>query len=108
MFCIGIEVAAAREGGGEVGRSARKGHGNPKGYLNNPINNSGEDKALFSTITANLMLHPPFFLPIPQFVTRASSTVRAGLKEPAKSKAMAQEHFAYNSSKVSGENKFLD
>ena len=34
-----------------------------------------------------------------QFVTRASSTVRAALKEPAKSKAMAQESFTYNSSK---------
>eukprot|EP00562_Extubocellulus_spinifer_P009038 CAMPEP_0178495362 /NCGR_PEP_ID=MMETSP0696-20121128/13503_1 /TAXON_ID=265572 /ORGANISM="Extubocellulus spinifer, Strain CCMP396" /LENGTH=70 /DNA_ID=CAMNT_0020123493 /DNA_START=26 /DNA_END=238 /DNA_ORIENTATION=+ len=34
-----------------------------------------------------------------QFVTRASSTVRAALKEPAKSKAMAQETFSYNSSK---------
>ena len=37
-----------------------------------------------------------------QFVTRASSTVRAALKEPAKSKAMAQESFAYNASKWSG------
>ena len=37
--------------------------------------------------------------PTRQFVTRASSTVRAALKEPAKSKAMAQESFTYNSSK---------
>eukprot|EP00561_Arcocellulus_cornucervis_P013594 CAMPEP_0185802208 /NCGR_PEP_ID=MMETSP1322-20130828/1878_1 /TAXON_ID=265543 /ORGANISM="Minutocellus polymorphus, Strain RCC2270" /LENGTH=70 /DNA_ID=CAMNT_0028497961 /DNA_START=62 /DNA_END=274 /DNA_ORIENTATION=+ len=36
-----------------------------------------------------------------QFVTRASSTVRAGLKEPARSKAMAQESFTYNTSKWS-------
>ncbi|KAL7465881.1 hypothetical protein ACHAXS_006181 [Conticribra weissflogii] len=32
------------------------------------------------------------------YVTKASSTVRAALKEPAKSKAMAQEAFAYNRS----------
>ena len=31
-----------------------------------------------------------------QFLTRASSAVRASLKEPAKSKAMAQEKFSYN------------
>ncbi|KAL3790387.1 hypothetical protein ACHAWO_011602 [Cyclotella atomus] len=31
-----------------------------------------------------------------QYVTKASSTVRAALKEPAKSKAMAQEAFSYN------------
>ena len=41
------------------------------------------------------LLNPPR----QQFVTRASSTVRAALKEPAKSKAMAQESFTYNSSK---------
>eukprot|EP00567_Pseudictyota_dubia_P013101 CAMPEP_0197435720 /NCGR_PEP_ID=MMETSP1175-20131217/3269_1 /TAXON_ID=1003142 /ORGANISM="Triceratium dubium, Strain CCMP147" /LENGTH=70 /DNA_ID=CAMNT_0042964825 /DNA_START=44 /DNA_END=256 /DNA_ORIENTATION=- len=33
-----------------------------------------------------------------QFVTRAASAVRAGLKEPAKTQAMAQEKFAYNQS----------
>eukprot|EP00581_Thalassiosira_minuscula_P006677 CAMPEP_0183702744 /NCGR_PEP_ID=MMETSP0737-20130205/756_1 /TAXON_ID=385413 /ORGANISM="Thalassiosira miniscula, Strain CCMP1093" /LENGTH=70 /DNA_ID=CAMNT_0025929411 /DNA_START=89 /DNA_END=301 /DNA_ORIENTATION=- len=33
-----------------------------------------------------------------QYVTKASSTVRAALKEPAKSKAMAQEAFSYNRS----------
>eukprot|EP00569_Conticribra_weissflogii_P000688 CAMPEP_0171356832 /NCGR_PEP_ID=MMETSP0878-20121228/45929_1 /TAXON_ID=67004 /ORGANISM="Thalassiosira weissflogii, Strain CCMP1336" /LENGTH=70 /DNA_ID=CAMNT_0011862859 /DNA_START=737 /DNA_END=949 /DNA_ORIENTATION=+ len=33
-----------------------------------------------------------------QYVTKASSTVRAALKEPAKSKAMAQEVFSYNRS----------
>jgi len=43
----------------------------------------------------------PLFLFVPQFVTRASSTVRAGLKEPARSKAMAQESFTYNTSKWS-------
>ncbi|KAL7486424.1 hypothetical protein ACHAW6_012016 [Cyclotella cf. meneghiniana] len=31
-----------------------------------------------------------------QYVTKASSTLRMALKEPAKSKAMAQETFAYN------------
>eukprot|EP00956_Cyclotella_meneghiniana_P010205 scaffold14075_cov72-Cyclotella_meneghiniana.AAC.3 len=31
-----------------------------------------------------------------QYVTKASSTVRAALKEPAKSKALAQETFSYN------------
>jgi hypothetical protein len=31
-------------------------------------------------------------------VTKASSTVRAALKEPAKSKAMAQEGFVFNRS----------
>ena len=48
-----------------------------------------------------LHLPPPNFLFVPQFVTRASSTVRAGLKEPAKSKAMAQESFKFNTSKWS-------
>ncbi|MCP4746881.1 MAG: hypothetical protein GY874_12200, partial [Desulfobacteraceae bacterium] len=33
-----------------------------------------------------------------QYVTKASSTVRAALKEPAKSKALAQETFSYNKS----------
>ena len=33
-----------------------------------------------------------------QYVTKAASTVRAALKEPAKTKAMAQEQFGYNSS----------
>ncbi|KAL7443878.1 hypothetical protein ACHAXH_007732 [Discostella pseudostelligera] len=33
-----------------------------------------------------------------QYVTKASSTVRAALKEPAKSKAMAQEGFVFNRS----------
>eukprot|EP00568_Trieres_chinensis_P012684 CAMPEP_0183304672 /NCGR_PEP_ID=MMETSP0160_2-20130417/9684_1 /TAXON_ID=2839 ORGANISM="Odontella Sinensis, Strain Grunow 1884" /NCGR_SAMPLE_ID=MMETSP0160_2 /ASSEMBLY_ACC=CAM_ASM_000250 /LENGTH=70 /DNA_ID=CAMNT_0025467767 /DNA_START=93 /DNA_END=305 /DNA_ORIENTATION=- len=33
-----------------------------------------------------------------QYVTRAASAMRAGLKEPAKSKAMQQEKFAYNQS----------
>ncbi|KAL7530770.1 hypothetical protein ACHAWF_003510, partial [Thalassiosira exigua] len=37
-----------------------------------------------------------------QYVTKASSTVRAALKEPAKSKAMAQEAFAYNRSHWTG------
>ena len=36
----------------------------------------------------------PFYLH--QFVTRAASTVRASLKEPAKTKAMANETFSYN------------
>ncbi|KAL3782916.1 hypothetical protein HJC23_004895 [Cyclotella cryptica] len=31
-----------------------------------------------------------------QYVTKASSTLRMALKEPAKSKAVAQETFAYN------------
>ena len=31
-----------------------------------------------------------------QYVTKASSAVRAALKEPAKTKAMAQETFSYN------------
>ena len=31
-----------------------------------------------------------------QYVSKASSTLRAALKEPAKSKAMAQETFSYN------------
>jgi hypothetical protein len=31
-----------------------------------------------------------------QFVTRAASTVRASLKDPAKTKAMANETFSYN------------
>lgn len=34
-------------------------------------------------------------------MTRASSTLRAALKEPARSKAMAQEKFGYNASKWS-------
>lgn len=33
-----------------------------------------------------------------QFVTRAATSVRAGLKEPAKTKAMQQEAFMYNKS----------
>jgi hypothetical protein len=33
-----------------------------------------------------------------QYVTKASSTVRAALKEPAKSKALAQEGFVFNRS----------
>ncbi|KAL9189870.1 hypothetical protein ACHAXT_009545 [Thalassiosira profunda] len=37
-----------------------------------------------------------------QYVTKASSTVRAALKEPAKSKAMAQEAFGYNRSHWTG------
>ena len=45
--------------------------------------------------------HPSKIYFVPQFVTRASSAVRAGLKEPAKSKAMAQESFTYNASKWS-------
>ena len=43
-----------------------------------------------------LFLSPSF-----QYVTRASSTLRAALKEPARSKAMAQEKFGYNASKWS-------
>ena len=35
-------------------------------------------------------------------MTRAASTVRAGLKEPAKSKAMSQEVFSYNAAKWEG------
>eukprot|EP00545_Synedropsis_sp_CCMP1620_P006431 CAMPEP_0119005958 /NCGR_PEP_ID=MMETSP1176-20130426/2028_1 /TAXON_ID=265551 /ORGANISM="Synedropsis recta cf, Strain CCMP1620" /LENGTH=71 /DNA_ID=CAMNT_0006957823 /DNA_START=94 /DNA_END=309 /DNA_ORIENTATION=+ len=31
-----------------------------------------------------------------QYVGKSASTIRAGLKEPAKRKAMAQETFAYN------------
>ena len=31
-----------------------------------------------------------------QFVTRAATTMRASLKEPAKTKAMANESFSYN------------
>eukprot|EP00585_Thalassiosira_rotula_P005993 CAMPEP_0196134832 /NCGR_PEP_ID=MMETSP0910-20130528/3648_1 /TAXON_ID=49265 /ORGANISM="Thalassiosira rotula, Strain GSO102" /LENGTH=70 /DNA_ID=CAMNT_0041394863 /DNA_START=52 /DNA_END=264 /DNA_ORIENTATION=+ len=37
-----------------------------------------------------------------QYVTKASSTVRAALKEPAKSKAMTQEAFSYNRSTWTG------
>jgi hypothetical protein len=33
-----------------------------------------------------------------QYVTKAASTVRAALKEPAKSKAIAQESFSFNKS----------
>jgi hypothetical protein len=33
-----------------------------------------------------------------QYVNRASSAVRGALKEPARTKAMAQEHFQYNAS----------
>lgn len=33
-----------------------------------------------------------------QYVTKASSCLRAALKEPAKSKALAQESFSYNKS----------
>ncbi|KAL7525576.1 hypothetical protein ACHAXR_002560 [Thalassiosira sp. AJA248-18] len=33
-----------------------------------------------------------------QYVTKAASTVRAALKEPAKSKALSQEAFSYNRS----------
>ncbi|KAL3780450.1 hypothetical protein ACHAW5_004576 [Stephanodiscus triporus] len=33
-----------------------------------------------------------------QYVTKASSTVRAALKEPAKSKAMIQETYLFNKS----------
>eukprot|EP00560_Eucampia_antarctica_P008849 CAMPEP_0197823728 /NCGR_PEP_ID=MMETSP1437-20131217/1049_1 /TAXON_ID=49252 ORGANISM="Eucampia antarctica, Strain CCMP1452" /NCGR_SAMPLE_ID=MMETSP1437 /ASSEMBLY_ACC=CAM_ASM_001096 /LENGTH=70 /DNA_ID=CAMNT_0043423037 /DNA_START=88 /DNA_END=300 /DNA_ORIENTATION=- len=47
-----------------------------------------------------------------QYVTKASSTVRAALKEPAKSKAMAQETFSYNKaawdSGKQGEKKLVD
>ena len=35
---------------------------------------------------------------ISQYVTKAASTVRAALKEPAKSKATAQESFSFNKS----------
>ena len=42
-----------------------------------------------------------FLSPSSQYVTRASSTLRAALKEPARSKAMAQEKFGYNASKWS-------
>jgi hypothetical protein len=35
----------------------------------------------------------PFYL---QYVSKSASTIRAGMKEPAKRKAMAQETFAYN------------
>jgi hypothetical protein len=35
-------------------------------------------------------------------VTRAASTVRAGLKEPAKTKAMSNEVFSYNVAKWDG------
>jgi len=41
------------------------------------------------------LAHPS---PPQQYVTKASSTLRAALKEPAKSKAMAQETFSYNRS----------
>eukprot|EP00521_Asterionellopsis_glacialis_P005405 CAMPEP_0195266904 /NCGR_PEP_ID=MMETSP0706-20130129/12282_1 /TAXON_ID=33640 /ORGANISM="Asterionellopsis glacialis, Strain CCMP134" /LENGTH=71 /DNA_ID=CAMNT_0040321573 /DNA_START=27 /DNA_END=242 /DNA_ORIENTATION=+ len=34
-----------------------------------------------------------------QYVTRASSTLRAALKEPARSKALEQEKFSYNAAK---------
>lgn len=34
-----------------------------------------------------------------QYVTRASSTMRAALKEPAKTKAMGNETFSYNAAK---------
>jgi hypothetical protein len=33
---------------------------------------------------------------IAQYVTRAATALRQGLKEPAKSKALQQEVFAYN------------
>ena len=33
-----------------------------------------------------------------QYVTRAATSVRGALKEPAKRKAMAQESFTYNAS----------
>jgi len=53
--------------------------------------------------------HEQFFIVYPspsdQYVTKASSTVRAALKEPAKSKAMAQESFSYNRSVWSGGNQ---
>jgi len=39
-----------------------------------------------------------------QYVTKAASTVRACLKEPAKTKAAALESFNYNSSVYSGGN----
>eukprot|EP00580_Thalassiosira_gravida_P003757 CAMPEP_0201621782 /NCGR_PEP_ID=MMETSP0492-20130828/47064_1 /ASSEMBLY_ACC=CAM_ASM_000837 /TAXON_ID=420259 /ORGANISM="Thalassiosira gravida, Strain GMp14c1" /LENGTH=71 /DNA_ID=CAMNT_0048091343 /DNA_START=564 /DNA_END=779 /DNA_ORIENTATION=+ len=37
-----------------------------------------------------------------QYVTKASSAVRAALKEPAKSKAMTQEAFSYNRASWTG------
>jgi len=47
-----------------------------------------------------------------QYVTKASSTVRAALREPAKTKALSQETFAYNrsvwSAGVQGEKSFVD
>jgi len=39
-------------------------------------------------------LHLPSFAQ--QYVTRAASTLRNGLKEPAKSQAMKNETFSYN------------
>eukprot|EP00571_Detonula_confervacea_P007210 CAMPEP_0172329334 /NCGR_PEP_ID=MMETSP1058-20130122/60827_1 /TAXON_ID=83371 /ORGANISM="Detonula confervacea, Strain CCMP 353" /LENGTH=70 /DNA_ID=CAMNT_0013046505 /DNA_START=65 /DNA_END=277 /DNA_ORIENTATION=+ len=47
-----------------------------------------------------------------QYVSKASSTVRAALKEPAKSKALTQEAFAYNRAQwttgVQGEKTLVD
>eukprot|EP00542_Grammatophora_oceanica_P015279 CAMPEP_0194045888 /NCGR_PEP_ID=MMETSP0009_2-20130614/18713_1 /TAXON_ID=210454 /ORGANISM="Grammatophora oceanica, Strain CCMP 410" /LENGTH=65 /DNA_ID=CAMNT_0038690925 /DNA_START=52 /DNA_END=249 /DNA_ORIENTATION=+ len=37
-----------------------------------------------------------------QYVAKASSTIRAGLKEPAKRKAMEQEKYFFNSSTWEG------
>ncbi|CAB9526239.1 Mitochondrial ATP synthase epsilon chain [Seminavis robusta] len=37
-----------------------------------------------------------------QYVNKAASTMRGALKEPAKTKAMAQEAFQYNTSVWSG------
>jgi len=41
---------------------------------------------------------PSFIDPHKQYVTKATSCLRAALKEPAKSKAMVQETFSYNKS----------
>ena len=47
-----------------------------------------------------------------QYVTKASSCVRAALKEPAKTKSLGQEAFAYNKSMwaagVQGEKAAID
>lgn len=52
--------------------------------------------AAFVMVLTTTYAPPPLSHAFPQYVTKASSTLRMALKEPAKSKAMAQETFAYN------------